>query len=118
MINQIAGVVGSIYYVSEADKAKKDTQIHKFLRKEEVARITKIQRVNRISAISEHDKKVLPQNLFRTALLKDEQNRYVAVMTTSRKVYREINLQGRDNTPDYTLINPMKVKKAYFGDEV
>ena len=117
MVNRIVGVIGSLYYVGQAEKAQKGTDIDKTFKKRETERIAKVQRVSRISALNEQDRDIRGPNYFKTEIVTKQKEKQTTVYTNSCYGYKQINLEGKENKIDSTLINPCKIKSAYFSEE-
>ena len=122
MINQVTGIIGSLYYVGQADQINKTDQISKIeqvdknLNEVQNERVGKIQRIERLSALYKHAKEEMPNECFKTRVINDEANNPSIVMVHYCQKYREIHLDGSSNKKDLRLTNPMKVKAAYFED--
>ncbi|MBQ1274024.1 MAG: hypothetical protein U0L26_10385 [Cellulosilyticum sp.] len=119
MINRIAEIIGGLYYVNQAEKVNKGTQVDKAYKKCEAERIAKVQKVSQINALNEQEKNSkTPQNYFQTVIVQDEHNGQKMICTTSCHGYRQINIGEQENKEDIQLMNPAKIKATYFNDEI
>lgn len=117
MVNRIAGVIGSLYYVGQAEKVQKGTDVDKSFKKRETERIAKVQRVSKINTLNEQERDVRRNNYFKTEIVTKQKEKQTTVYTNSCYGYKQINLEGKENKVDSTLINPCKIKAAYFSQE-
>ena len=123
MINRIAGVVGSIYYVGEDEKVNKGAPTNTDFKINKASRIEKVQRVNRIIEINEqeanikHEAEVQQDRPFKTDVVKDEKGTASVVMISNHFGYREVNLSGTSQNLDRECGNPAKGKVVYFNED-
>ncbi|MBE6023600.1 MAG: hypothetical protein E7231_10255 [Cellulosilyticum sp.] len=117
MINQVLGVIGSLYYVEQAEKVQKHTDVDKKFKKTETEPI-RIQRINRVMALNEHEKNTRGPDYVNTQIVHNEEEGEFVVYSNSCCGYRYMKLNGEEEKVDFTLMNPVKIKRAYFDEEV
>lgn len=117
MVNRINEVLGGLYYVDQADKAARPTQVDKTFKSFERERVEKIQRITNLGRLSEQEKQQKPNEFLKTEIVEEEQGKKSVVLTTNQYGYRQINLTGEKSEEEFSLLNPLKVKAAYFEDE-
>lgn len=123
MINRIAGVVGSIYYVGEAEKVNKGAPTNTDFKINKASRIEKVQRVNRIIEMNEQEAEikreaeVKQESPFKTEVVKDEKGVASVVVMSNHFGYREINLSGDNQNLDGEYRKSAKGKVVYFNED-
>lgn len=118
MMNSIAGIVNGTHYVSlaEGTKATKDGRSFEDGYKERVNQLERVTKVKAISSLSNRNQDVKMQEFFRTEVVEDDQGERCIVLLVSNQRFRQINLEGTRAQVDEKLINPAKVRVAYFND--
>ena len=105
MVNRINEILGGLYYVEQTFKSF------------ERERVEKIQRITNLGRLSEQEKQQKPNEFSKTEIVEEEQGKKSVVLTTNQYGYRQINLTGEKSEEEFSLLNPLKVKAAYFEDE-
>lgn len=118
MVNRINEVLGGLYYVGQADKATRVAQVDKAFKSFETERVEKIQRITSLSSLNEQEKQQKPTEFLKTEMVEGEEGKKSVILTTNPYGYRQINLTGEKRDEDFSLLNPLKVKSAYFDDEL
>lgn len=118
MVNRINEVLGGLYYVGQADKVTRLAQVDKAFKSFETERVEKIQRITNLSSLNEQEKQQKPTEFLKTEMLEGEEGKKSVVLTTNPYGYRQINLAGEKRDEDFSLLNPLKVKGAYFDDDL
>ena len=118
MINIMAGVVNSTHYAEQVTGAK-GARAEKYINKDYKRRVEQIRRIDQVKAISSlsnQSQQDSPQEFFKAEIMADDKGKNTILMLISSQGYRQINLEGTRVQDDEKIINPAKVKAAYFND--
>jgi len=118
MMNIMAGIVNSMHYIEQiadakAVKSEKNFEEDYKKRVDQVRRVGKVKAINNLSNPNQHAQ---AQEFFRTEMVADDKGKSTMLILTSNQGFRQINLEGTMKQEDEKLINPAKVKAAYFND--
>lgn len=118
MINRITEIMGNVYYVGEAEKANKGAPVSTAFKKYETGRIEKVQRVSKLNALDKQEQEIERNAQVHTEIVKDEKGTSSVILMANRYTYREINLNGESQKPEIQYTNPVKIKAAYFNNDL
>lgn len=116
MINNIAGIINSEHFVK---RAQQDNKVHvgeENFKKVYSDKISAVESVIPVTNIKNHRTRN-EQQFYTTKVEENKDGERSLVMLAGFQVYRQINLDGTTVEKDTKLINPVKVKNAYFLDE-
>lgn len=118
MINRINEVLGGLYYVSQANKVNKQVVFDKAFKRFETERVEKIQEVTKLNALNEHDKEQNPREFLKTEVVESDEGKKSVILTCNQYGYRQVNIVGKEKDQELNLLNPFKIKAAYFNDDL
>ena len=117
MNSQITGIIGSLYYVGQAAQVNKTDKVDKGFNEAMVERVGKVQKVEKLKALYQHGREESQMKCEPIKVMDEDEGKRQVVMVNHYGRYRVIHLDGSQDEKDLSLINPMKVKAAYFEDE-
>lgn len=116
MINNIAGIINSGYYAKIAERDNKVTTSEQGFKRIYTDKINAVANVTPATS-SRNDRTKEAQQFYTTKVEENKEGEKSLVMLAGYQIYRQINLNGTTVKKDPSLVNPVKIKNAYFLDE-